>query len=74
VFDLGRGQWNIPALRELLQHVLPERQNFDGFTVEHDFPVIGRKRIVLSGERIGSEHTDVGVILLVMRDVTHVET
>jgi two-component system CheB/CheR fusion protein len=71
VFDLGQGQWNIPALRDLLQNVLPERQNFDGFVVEHDFPTIGKKKIILSGERIESEHTGIGVILLVMRDVTN---
>jgi two-component system CheB/CheR fusion protein len=70
VFELGDGQWNIPALRRLLQEVLPQRQDFEGFVVEHDFPIIGHKKIALAGERIESGHTGIGVILLVIRDVT----
>jgi two-component system CheB/CheR fusion protein len=70
VFDLGAGQWNIPALRQLLQEVLPQRKNFENFVVEHDFPSIGHKRILLDGERIESGDTGVGVILLIIRDVT----
>jgi two-component system, chemotaxis family, CheB/CheR fusion protein len=70
VFDLGDGQWNIPALRQLLQDVLPQRKNFEGFLVEHDFPAIGHKKISLDGERIESGHTGVGVILLVIRDMS----
>jgi two-component system CheB/CheR fusion protein len=74
VFDLGAGEWNIAALRRLLQDVLPQRQNFEGFVVEHDFPTIGHKKILLDGERIESGLTGAGVILLIVRDVTHGES
>ena len=63
----------IPALRQLLQDVLPQRKNFDGFLVEHDFPTIGHKKLLLDGERIESGHTGVGMILLVIRDMSDVQ-
>ncbi len=49
VYELGGGQWNIPALRRLLEHVLPERKNFEGFVTEHDFAGLGKRRLLLDG-------------------------
>ena len=37
IYDLGNGQWNIPALRTLLEEILPRHISFDDFEVEHDF-------------------------------------
>jgi two-component system CheB/CheR fusion protein len=70
VYDLGDGQWNIPDLRRLLEELLPERKNFDGFQVDHDFPRIGKKRMLLDGRRIESGQQGGGVILLMVRDIT----
>ena len=41
IYDLGNGQWNIPALRTLLEEILPLHISFDDFEVEHDFNHIG---------------------------------
>ena len=70
LYELGNGQWNIPALRRLLEEVLPQQKNFEGFEVEHVFPDIGRKRMLLDARRIESGRRRQGVILLVVRDVT----
>ena len=43
-FELGNRQWDIPALRELLEKVLPQNGQVDDFVVEYDFPKIGRKK------------------------------
>src|SRR3989344_5577647 len=43
VYELGNGQWNIPALRKLLEDILPKNTFFKGFQVAHEFPFIGRK-------------------------------
>ena len=48
VFDLGHRQWDIPALRKLLEEVLPEKKAFQDFEVEHAFPHIGRKTMLLN--------------------------
>ncbi|HWZ92802.1 MAG TPA: PAS domain-containing protein, partial [Polyangiaceae bacterium] len=67
VYELGNGQWDIPALRRLLEEVLPAHKNFANFAVEHDFSGIGRRKLWLDGRRIESVRTGAGVILLVIR-------
>ncbi|MEK7608696.1 MAG: PAS domain-containing protein [Patescibacteria group bacterium] len=74
VYELGNGQWNIPALKKLLEDVLPRNTFFKGFEVVHEFPLIGHKVIILNARRIYREDTASGafppIILLVMEDVT----
>ncbi len=64
IFDLGNGQWNIPALRELLEILLPRDQTIEGYVVEHDFPVIGHHKINVNARRIVSKASEPSLILL----------
>ena len=79
VYELGNGQWDIPALRNLLEDVIPKNTYFKGFNVTHEFPLIGKKIIILnarqlhSRERTGSEAIP-PMILLAMEDVTEMMT
>lgn len=66
IYDLGNGQWNIPALRRLLTDVLPHDDGFRDQEVEHDFEHIGRKVMLVSGRRL--DH--VQLILLAIEDIT----
>jgi two-component system CheB/CheR fusion protein len=68
VYDLDNAQWNIPALRRLLEEVLPEKRNIEGFVVEHEFPRIGRQRLLVDARRIESGRGQRGVIILVVRE------
>jgi len=52
VYELGNGQWNIPALRKLLEEILPKNTFFKGFEMTHDFPFIGRKAMILNARQI----------------------
>lgn len=52
VYELGNGQWNIPALKKLLEDILPENSFFKGFEVTHDFPYIGKKVMILNARRV----------------------
>ena len=74
VYELGDGEWNVPALKTLLLEVLPKDSFFAGFEVDHEFPVIGRKVMLLNGRRIyrQGEHGDIfpPIILLAMVDIT----
>src|SRR5271163_5210998 len=47
VYDLGDGQWDIPGLRKLLDEVLARNQSVHDFEVEHSFPTLGRKTMLL---------------------------
>jgi len=76
VYALGNGQWNIPALRKLLEEILPQNTFFKGFEVSHEFPLIGRRVMILNARRIDTDKDSVGVfppiILLAMEDVTEI--
>jgi hypothetical protein len=54
VYELGNGQWNIPALRKLLEDILPQNTFFKGFEVVHEFPFIGKKVMILNAREIRS--------------------
>jgi two-component system CheB/CheR fusion protein len=70
LYDLGNGQWNIPRLRVLLEEILPRDSIFDDFEVEHEFPRIGRKRMLLNARRIVRKDNNLEAILLAIEDLT----
>ena len=51
VYDLGNGQWNIPQLRTLLSQVLSNSHPVEDFEVEHIFPALGRRTMLLNARR-----------------------
>jgi two-component system CheB/CheR fusion protein len=73
IYDLGNGQWNIPALRELIENILPRDQVIDGYVVEHVFPVLGARRMVLNARRIVTAQGDTELILLAMAAIEPLE-
>lgn len=75
VYRLGNGQWDIPALRKLLEDILPKNTFFKGFEVVHEFPFIGKKTMILNARQIHFNGDSAGekfppIILLAMEDVT----
>ncbi len=70
--ELGSGQWNSARLRTLLEQVLPTHHALRDFEVEHLFPRMGKKTMLLNARRIvneiepGSDH----LILLSIEDIT----
>ena len=70
LFTLGDGQWDIPRLRELLRdRLLAEGELYD-VEVDHIFPHIGRKIMMLNARLVLHEADVPGVILLAIEDVT----
>jgi|SRR6266850_4946510 len=70
IYELGDGQWDIPALRTQLEEILPECSQFEGFEVIHDFPRVGRRVILLNARRIISQEKSATTILLAIEDIT----
>jgi two-component system CheB/CheR fusion protein len=70
LFELGNGQWDIPRLHELLESVLPKDTSFDDYEVEHEFPGIGFKKMLLNAHRIPGEADTTQLILLAIEDKT----
>ena len=70
LFALGDGQWDIAALRELLCDKLAVQLQLHDFEVDHVFPGIGRKIMLLNAGVISHlPHAD-RMILLAIEDVT----
>jgi two-component system CheB/CheR fusion protein len=69
IYDLENSQWNIPALRKLLEIILPRDQAVEGYMVEHDFPAIGHHKIMLNARRIVGKANEPSLILLTMDDI-----
>ncbi len=67
IYDLGNGQWNIPGLRKLLHEILPQNNVFDNYEIEHTFPTIGRKFMLLNARKF---YRDGENILLAIEDIT----
>jgi len=70
IYDIGNGQWDIPGLRELLENILTKNTHFNDFEVDHEFPGIGRRRILLNARRIYREAKKTEEILLTITDIT----
>jgi diguanylate cyclase (GGDEF)-like protein/PAS domain S-box-containing protein len=70
IYDLGNRQWDIPRLRVLIEEILPQDTVINGYEVEHDFPNIGRKIMLLNARQIFREDIGSHIILLAMEDIT----
>jgi two-component system CheB/CheR fusion protein len=70
IYELGNKQWDIPQLRTFLETILPKNTEFDDFEVVHDFPKIGRKKMLLNARRIFRDTEGTETILLAIEDVT----
>ncbi|MBF0326733.1 MAG: PAS domain-containing protein [Alphaproteobacteria bacterium] len=69
IYALGNRQWDIPALRTLLETILPQEQSFDGLEVEHVFAGLGHRKMRLSGRRIFCKSSGRPLILLTVEDI-----
>ena len=69
-FELGGGQWDIPALRRLIETVIPEHTSMEGFEVEHDFLHLGPRTMLLNARLVRYEDESSATILLAFRDIT----
>ena len=69
LYELGNRQWDIPKLRELLETKLPSIQVIEDFEVEHDFPVIGKRKMLLNARRTTGKMDGAQLILLAIEEV-----
>jgi PAS domain S-box-containing protein len=70
IYELGNRQWDIPELRELLEKVITQEIFFEDFEVEHEFPNIGRKCMLLNARLIPGRGKQPRMILLAIEDIT----
>src|SRR5437016_1213464 len=70
LYELGNGQWDVPTLRERLAEVIPHHTTIEEFEIEHDFPAIGRRTMLLSARKVFYEGNNSTSLLVAIEDVT----
>jgi PAS domain S-box-containing protein len=70
IFDLADGDWDVPALRDLLDHDLAGRDVVQHRPFEHEFAGIGRRVFQLTVVRLRGNWFDTGLTLLAFQDET----
>jgi two-component system CheB/CheR fusion protein len=66
LYELGDHDWDIPALRELLETILPRDRVVEDYVVDHQFKGIGHRRVVLNVRRVVGRSADSELILLAL--------
>jgi two-component sensor histidine kinase len=74
LYELGNGQWDIPALRRLLEDIIPRHTTMEGYEVEHEFPALGRRTMLLNARKVFYEKDNSTNLLLAIEDVTERRT
>lgn len=70
LYSIGDNVWDIPSLLELLEEIIPQDAHFNDFEVDHVFPVIGHRTMLLNARRIFQEGKGTEMILLALEDIT----
>ena len=70
LYELGNGQWDIPELRRLLSDVIPKATAVVNYEVEHTFPHLGPRTMLVTARTL--HHPDDGshTMLLTFVDAT----
>ena len=72
LYQLENKQWDIPALRELLEDIIPKNSEFYNYEVKHYFPQTGEKIMSLNASRIIQKTHREHLILLTIADITEI--
>ncbi len=72
LYKLSNNHWNISRLRELLEDIVSNNRPFHNFEVEHTFPVVGHKILLLNAHRIVQLSDNEELIILTIVDITDV--
>ena len=70
IYGVGNRQWDIPRLREMLKDIIDKNSVFDGYRVEHDFPAIGHRVMLVNARRVIGGSDIKQKILLSIEDIT----
>ncbi|MHB8543266.1 MAG: PAS domain-containing protein, partial [Leptospirales bacterium] len=60
----NQNQWKLPALKELLENIMLYNQSIESYVMEHDFPVLGRRKLLINARRLICKKPENQLILL----------
>jgi chemotaxis protein methyltransferase CheR len=70
IYSLGDEQWDIPELRLLLEAVGSQHAVIEAYEVEQDFPIIGRRTMLLNAREVFGPKNARKLILVAIEDIT----
>jgi two-component sensor histidine kinase len=70
LYEIDGGQWDIPELRHLLETITANRSTIEGYEVDREFPVIGRRIMLLNAREVFYENGAHTTVLLAFEDIT----
>src|SRR6185369_4161480 len=70
IYEIGNGQYDIPALRHFLKNIIPEHAVMKEYKIVHDFPTIGRRTMLLSAREVMYENSQRKHLLLSVGDIS----
>lgn len=69
-YEIGNGQWNIPALHTILEKLLVDKIKVTGFEIRQHFNSLGERVMLLNASKIFRKENTERLILLAIDDVT----
>ena len=70
LYDLGQHQWDIPALRKMLEAVWTQKTSIDNFELCGQFPGIGERTLLLNARIIDEDVVGERMVLMGLKDIT----
>lgn len=70
LFELGDGQWDIPELRTLLADVIPKTTAVVNYQVDHDFPQLGQRSMLITARTLHHPDHNSRMMLVSITDAT----
>jgi diguanylate cyclase (GGDEF)-like protein/PAS domain S-box-containing protein len=70
IYEIGKNQWDIPKLQELLQERIANNTSINDFKIECDFPQIGRCVMILNARHIYDGKSKTYRILLTIKNIS----
>lgn len=70
VYELDNKQWDISALHELLDVIVPRSMYSEGFEIKHTFTGVGEKVMLVNARKVVQKMHHQQLILLAIEDIT----
>jgi len=73
LYEIGDGQWNISALRSMLENILSKEKTITDFEIKQTFSMLGQRTMLLNASQIFRNDNTEHLILLAIEDVTEIK-
>lgn len=70
LYEIGKGQWNNPEIKDLINKILFHNQQFDGYEMQYQVPGIGDRVMLVNGRKLVQKANKQELMLLAFEDIT----